>query len=79
MVVEREAFDEVLTEPFGRPAAKLDSAGGTDSLANSQNHVKTVVLDEAADCPGPSWRTIRNFRIVVCGASSPALAAVLEM
>jgi hypothetical protein len=51
LVVESEALDDVLTQTFRRPAAEPHSAAGAHSVADGENHLQIVVVNQAANLP----------------------------
>ncbi len=49
LVVHRESLDQVLPQPLRRPAAELRTARRAYSVADGQNCIQAVMLDQAAN------------------------------
>ena len=52
-VIEREAFDEQLLQTRRRPLAELGASRRTDAVADGQNGVEVVVVDEPGNLASP--------------------------
>jgi len=56
LIVEHEAFDEILLEASRGPLAELGAARGTHPVTNGHDHFQTIVFDRACNASG-AFRT----------------------
>ena len=52
VIVQREPFDEVFAQAFGGPPAELDPPRRANPIADGQDHIKVVMVDQPPDLPG---------------------------
>jgi hypothetical protein len=50
-VIHREAFDQVIAEPFGRPQTELRSPVRADAISNGQNCIEAVMINFSRNLP----------------------------
>jgi len=48
-IVHGEAFDQVLAQPFGRPASELGAAVGFDAVTHRKYHFQVIVINLPGD------------------------------
>ncbi len=51
LVVEREPFDKILAQSGGRPLAELGPPRTADAVADGEDHLQIVVVDQPLDLP----------------------------